>query len=249
MQTIMINLESKKIIVTGAASGIGKAITLQSVASGATVIAVDIDNTGLDALEKGVAGENIHTFTADVSRSDHVEQIFNTMEKNDGFPDCLVNSAGIYYGKSIFEYSEEEIDRVLAVDIKSAVYFSKKFAQFKLQNKERGSIINISSVSGQEGSSDAMYGLSKAALIGLTKSNAINFSPYVRVNAIAPGIVDTPMIKAIPEKRLRAYRERELITDPIKPEDVAHSVIFLLSDAAKNYTGVVFDINNGCYLR
>lgn len=247
----MNNLANKKIIVTGAASGIGKAITLRCVDSGATVIAVDINTTALEALKKGTGGERIYTVAVDVSRYDHVERSFNEIEKNNSsrYPDCLVNNAGIYYGKSILEYNEEQIDRVLAVDIKSAVYCSKKFAQFKLDHKERGSIVNISSVSGQEGSSDALYGLSKAALIGLTKSNAMNFSPYVRVNAIAPGVVDTPMIKTIPKERLSAYRERELLAEPIRPEDVADSVIFLLSDAARNYTGAVFDLNNGCYLR
>lgn len=246
----MLNPENKKIIVTGAASGIGKAITFQCVESGAFVLAVDIDASGLEALQKGTGEEKIQTYIADVSRFDQVEQFFNAIEKSgDRYPDCLVNNAGIYYGKSIFEYSEAEIDRVLAVDIKSAVYSSKRFAHYKIKNREKGSIINISSVSGQEGSSDAIYGLSKAALIGLTKSNAMNFSPYVRVNAIAPGVVDTPMMKTIAEKRLSAYREQELVADPIKPEDVAHSVLFLLSERARNYTGAVFDINNGCYLR
>jgi 3-oxoacyl-[acyl-carrier protein] reductase len=83
----------------------------------------------------------------------------------------------------------------------------------------------------------------------LTKSNALNFSPYIRVNAVAPGVVETPMMSVIPKKRLKAYHKHELIDTPIQPEDVANTVVFLLSDAAKHYTGAVFDINNGCYLR
>lgn len=245
----MVNLENRKIIVTGAASGIGKAITLQCIKYGATVIGIDINSSGLEILIRGIDNEKIQTFTADISKIEQVEQIFNSIESNSSYPDSLVNNAGIYYGKSMLEYNEEEIERVLAVNIKSAIYLSKKFSQYKMYNKEQGNIINISSVAGQEGSSDAIYGLSKAALIGLTKSNAINFSPYIRVNAIAPGLVDTPMLNVIPEKRLNTYRENELIVNTIKPEDVANTVIFLLSDAASHFSGAIFDINNGCYLR
>ena len=244
----MFNLKNKKIIVTGAASGIGRAITLQCINYGATIVAVDINSTSLEAL-RNFNKEKICIFTADVANYDQVENFFNAIEKSNKYPDCLVNNAGIYYGKSVLEYSEQEIEKILAVNIKSAVYFSQQFARVKLKHKEQGCIINISSVSGQEGSSDAVYGLSKAALIGLTKSNAINFSPYIRVNAIAPGIVATSMIKAIPKKRLITYEEHNLLTDKITPEDVAYTAMFLMSDFAKNYTGTVFDINNGCYLR
>ena len=245
----MLNLSNKKIIITGAASGIGKAIAAQSVDCGAIVIAVDIDSDGLERLEKEKGKNNIIPFVFDASKMEQVELFFSEIEGYTGYPDCLINNVGIYYGKSILDYTQEEIDRVLEVNIKYAVYFSKKFAQYKMRNKEHGCIINMSSVSGQESSSDAIYGLSKAALIGLTKSNAMNFSPYVRVNAIAPGIIDTPMMKTISSSRLAQYRERELISEPLTPEQVANTAIFLISDAAKHYTGAVFDINNGCYLR
>ena len=77
----------------------------------------------------------------------------------------------------------------------------------------------------------------------------MNFTPNIRVNAIAPGLVETDMIKAIPEWRIREYRENELIKTSILPEDVANTVAFLLSDEARNYTGAIFDLNNGCYMR
>jgi 3-oxoacyl-[acyl-carrier protein] reductase len=245
----MINLENKKIIITGAASGIGRAIVLACVRRGATVFALDINQTALADMQAQFSGGEVKTFTVDVSDAKQISQIFDTFQKDNISFDGLVNNAGVYLGKSLLDYNDEEINRVIAINIKSAIFLSKEFAQRKMSNKEYGSIINMSSVSGEEGSSDAIYGLSKAALIGLTKSNAMNFSPYIRVNAIAPGIVETAMTKNIPKQRLQSYKEHELIKDPIKPEDVANTAVFLLSDIAKNYTGVVFDINNGCYLR
>lgn len=245
----MINLENKTIIITWAASWIGKAIALKCIKYGAIVLACDINKSTLTKLKNECKEGKIQIFNIDVSKIEQITQVFDTCKKQKIHIDWLVNNAGIYLGKSIFEYTDEEINKVIEVNIKSAIFFSKNFAQYKIKNKEYGSIINISSVSGQEWSSDAIYGLSKAALIGLTKSNAINFSPYIRVNAIAPGIVETAMVKNIPKQRLKSYREHELINDPIDVWDVANTAIFLLSDAAKNYTGTVFDINNGCYLR
>ena len=107
----------------------------------------------------------------------------------------------------------------------------------------------MSSVSGMEGSSDAIYGLSKAAILGLTKSCAMNFSPYIRVNAVAPTMVNTPMMGTIPDWRKEEYLSHQLINTPVLPKDVADTVVFLLSDKAKHYTGATFDINNGGYLR
>jgi 3-oxoacyl-[acyl-carrier protein] reductase len=246
----MISFKNKNIIVTGAASGIGKAITLECVKNGAIVFALDINKSGLAELQSECEKGKIRTFNVDVSDSKKISKIFETFKKDNINIDCLVNNAGIYLGKSVFDYSDKEIDKVIAVNVKSAIFLSREFAKRKIENKEYGSIINIASISGEEGSSDAIYGMSKAALIGLTKSNAMNFSPYIRVNAIAPGIVgDTPLGKSIPKKRKQAYKEHELIHDPIKAEDVANTALFLLSDAAKHYTGATFDINNGYYLR
>ena len=245
----MFNLENRKIIVTGAASGIGKAVSLKLAELGAIIYAVDINETELEKLKEEKYGEKIKTYVIDVSEPVQIKHFFITLDKEEVFPDSLVNNAGIYLAKSIFDYKNNEIDKVLNTNIRSTVLFSKNFAQRIIPDKKNACIINISSVAGQEASSDAIYGLSKAALIGLTKSNALNFSPHIRVNAVAPGIVDTPMMNIIPKKRLGSYHEHELINNLIKSDDVADTIIFLLSDAAKHYTGAVFDINNGCYLR
>lgn len=246
----MLNLKNRKIIITGAASGIGKAVSLKLAKQGVTIYAVDINEKELEKLKREKYGEKIQTYIVDVSVPEQVEHFFITLDQEKIFPDSLVNNAGIYLAKSILDYENNEIDRVFNVNIRSAVLFSKYFAKRIIADKRNACcIVNISSVAGQEASSDAVYGLSKAALIGLTKSNALNFSPYIRVNAVAPGIVDTNMMSIIPKERLEFYREGELVNSPIQPDDVANTILFLLSDAAKHYSGAVFDINNGCYLR
>lgn len=245
----MFSLKDKSIIVTGAASGIGKAIVLKCLEYGALVFAVDINESKLKNLKKETSSQNLKIIKCDVSKPIQIKNVFTFLNKNESVVNCLINNAGIYNGKSILEYSDSDINKVIDINIKSAIYFSKLFAKHIISKNKKGVIINMTSVSGQDGSSDAIYGLSKSALIGLTKSNAINFSPSIRVNAIAPGIVNTQMQKNIPEKRLKNYRKSELIKDSIESIDVANTAIFLLSDLSKNYTGSVFDINNGCYLR
>ncbi|MMZ59584.1 3-oxoacyl-[acyl-carrier-protein] reductase FabG [compost metagenome] len=152
-------------------------------------------------------------------------------------------------GKNILDYKEDEIDKVLDINVKGYVYLSQLFGDFMVRRKNSGVILNMSSVSGIEGSSDAIYGLTKAGILGLTKSCAMNFSPYIRVNAVAPTIVETSMMDNIPKWRIEEYTNHQLIKQPLLPEDVAHTVTFLLSEKSKHYTGATFDINNGCYLR
>ncbi|MGV2622535.1 UNVERIFIED_CONTAM: SDR family NAD(P)-dependent oxidoreductase [Halobacillus marinus] len=241
---------SGKVIVTGAASGIGKAIVNHCLQEQTAVIACDIKEDALYDLKQSMGGkERLYTYRLDISKYEEVEKFFEYVTEEHPDTNGLVNNAGIYLAKNIMQYEPEEIDRVLDINIKGAVYFSKFFGKCIFQSKRRGSIVNLSSVSALDGSTDAIYGLSKSALIGLTKSCAINYSPYIRVNAVAPTIVQTPMMSQIPAWRVEEYFASELIDTPVLPEDVADTVVFLLSEKAKHYTGATFDLNNGGYLR
>lgn len=191
----------------------------------------------------------LHTYQLDVSEYEEVSNFFSYIETKHFDVDSLVINAGIYLAKNIMEYQEADIDKILGVNVKGFIYFSQMFGKQLIQGQRRGVIVNMSSVSGIEGSSDAIYGLSKATVLGLTKSCAMNFSPYIRVNAVAPTMVSTPMMDTIPDWRKDEYLSHQLIDSPVMPEDVAETVIFLLSDKAKHYTGATFDINNGGYLR
>lgn len=232
-------LKHQKVIVTGAASGIGKAVVKQCLHEGASVIACDINAHALSELLNEMDNHpDLCSYTLDVRRYNEVAAFFSEMAEKK--PTALVNNAGIYLGKSLLDYSPEEIEKVLSVNIKGYIYFTQEFGKHLFQKKDKGAIVNVSPVSGIEGSSDAVYGCSKAA---------INFSPTIRVNAIAPTMVLTPMVETIPEWRRKEYLSKELIQSPVLPEDVAHTVTSLLSDKAKHYTGATFDIYNGVYLR
>lgn len=237
-------LQDKTIVVTGAARGIGKAVVSCCLREGANILAVDIDSTALDTLQK-TDPSRIATTCLDVADRCAVEALFADSEAADG----LVNNAGIYPARHILEYTDVELDRVIDVNLKGAFNFSRYYAQSVLRNRRQGAIVNMASLAGQEGSSDAAYGMSKAGLIGLTKSTAMNFAPDIRVNAVAPTVVETGMAAQIPAWRLEAYQQGALIKSPVQPLDVAETVVFLLSNRASHYTGTVLDINNGGYLR
>lgn len=242
-------LEGKTVIITGAASGIGEEITRQCIKENAQVIACDVNYEKLTELAASLPKSMLNIYQLDVTRYQDVMKFFTYIEEKYPDIDGLVNNAGIYLGKNILDYETEEIDNVLDVNVKGFIYCSKFFGRILITRKREGVIINMSSVSGLEGSSDAVYGLSKAAIVGLTKSCAVNFSPYIRVNAVTPTLVDTSMMNTVPDWRKAEYREYELIKKPVLPIDIANTVIFLLSEKARNYTGATFDINNGCYLR
>ncbi|QNK49968.1 SDR family oxidoreductase [Brevibacterium sp. PAMC23299] len=243
-------LKNRKVIVTGAASGIGKEIVKQCLHEGASVIACDINEHSLYDLKQSMdACYVLHTYQLDVSNHEEVVKFFVYVEEEHADVDGLVNNAGIYLAKNILDYQVDEIDKVLDINVKGFIYLSQMFGKKLFQSQRKGVIVNMSSVSAMEGSSDAIYGLSKAAILGLTKSCAMNFSPYIRVNAVAPTMVNTPMMDTIPDWRKEEYLSNQLINTPVLPEDVADTVVFLLSDRAKHYTGSTFDINNGGYLR
>lgn len=235
----------KKVIITGAANGIGKAIAVKLLQKDITVLACDIDEQGLSSLKKEYPA--VHTFCFDITNYSSVVSFFNEPVVQDA--NWLVNNAGVYPGRNILDYTPEEIVKLAQVNNFGAVYCTQLFAKPLLERKQNGAIVNISSVSGQHGSSDAIYGMTKAALLGLTKSTAINFAPYIRVNAVAPGLVATNILNNIPPERYNELRKNELLPHPIQPEDVAESVYFLLSDKAKNITGMTMDVNNGQSLR
>jgi 3-oxoacyl-[acyl-carrier protein] reductase len=241
-------LKNLNIIVTGAASWIGKAITEKCIVEGANIIAIDIDANKLEDLQNLFSWKNISTYQADISNWNWLNKTFSSIIK-DQEVDWLVNNAGIYFGKNIFEYDESMVDKVIWVNIKWAFNLSRLFWKYCLEKKRKWIIVNISSISAQEWSSDAVYWLTKAAILWLTKSTAINFSPFVRVNAIAPTIVETDMMNNIPKSRIEDYRQKELLESPLLAENVADSAIFLLSDMSKNYTWTTLDINNWTYLR
>lgn len=229
----------KHAIVTGAANGIGKAIALACANENIHVHACDVNNDALQLLNH----ENITTHQLDIGDSNAIADFYTGLTSPVHY---LINNAGIYPAKNILDYTAEEIQRVLNINVTGTTLMTQHFAKQLLPLQQSGAIVNLGSVS-QHGSSDAIYGASKGAISALTKSCAQNFAPFIRVNTIAPGLVQTAMLSDVPTDIQEKYKQGELISTPITPQAIADTALFLISNKAAHYTGATFDLNNGIH--
>jgi 3-oxoacyl-[acyl-carrier protein] reductase len=240
----------KKLIITGAANGIGRATAEQAIKAGYFVIAADKDAQGLTVLQSLYGADVLETHVVDFSDFALIKRFIPMLYERHSTLYGLVNNAGIYHGKSVYAYSDEQIDEILTVNLKALVYLSKDFAEREMHHEAPRSIVNIASVAGEVGSCDALYGATKAAVIGLTKANAWNFAPFVRVNAVSPALIhETAIYDTIPEYRRAEYARQEVLKDPILPGGVAEVILLLIGDAMRHVTGRVIPVDNGAYPR
>lgn len=245
----MENTAVKTALVTGASRGIGAAIAKKLAARGFMVI-INYGHSSAAAEEVKnqieQAGGQAVLMQGDVSSGDDVDRMFKDIKKTWGRLDVLVNNAGINRDTLLVRMKEDQWDAVLSTDLKS-VFFTTKAAASLMMRQRSGSIINIASVVGITGNAgQANYAAAKAGVIGFTKSAAKELAARgIRVNAIAPGFIETDMTDAIPEK----IREGMLETIPFrrggKAEDVANAVAFLASDDAGYITGQVLKVDGG----
>jgi 3-oxoacyl-[acyl-carrier protein] reductase len=242
------HFEGRTAVVTGAARGIGKSIALRLAREGAALGVVDVDEAAAKATaeEIGALGVNAHAWQCDVVSFDAVEALGSTVMDAFGHVDILVNNAGITRDRLIMRMSPQEWDQVIAVNLTGVFNFCKVFGPQMLRQRS-GAIVNIASVVGQMGNAgQANYAASKAGLIGLTKTLAKEFAARgVRVNAVAPGFIHTPMT----EKLTDDVRTKMMSTIPMgrfgEPEDVADIVFFLASDLSRYVTGQVVNCDGG----
>ncbi|EHO63749.1 3-oxoacyl-[acyl-carrier-protein] reductase [Dialister succinatiphilus] len=244
----MENIE-KTALVTGASRGIGRAIALALASKG---FAVALNYAGshdaAEAVKKEIedAGGKAFTVQGDVSKSEDVDRIFKTVKDEFGGLDVLVNNAGINRDALLIRMKESNWDDVIATDLKSD-FLTTKAAAAMMMRKRKGSIINISSVVGIMGNiGQVNYAAAKAGVIGLTKACAKEMAARnIRVNAVAPGFIETAMTDGIPEK----IREGMIASIPMgrmgQPEDIARAVCFLASDDASYITGQVLVVDGG----
>lgn len=244
----MENIE-KTALVTGASRGIGRAIALALASKG---FAVALNYAGshdaAEAVKKEIedAGDKAFTVQGDVSKSEDVDRIFKTVKDEFGGLDVLVNNAGINRDALLIRMKESNWDDVIATDLKSD-FLTTKAAAAMMMRKRKGSIINISSVVGIMGNiGQVNYAAAKAGVIGLTKACAKEMAARnIRVNAVAPGFIETAMTDGIPEK----IREGMIASIPMgrmgQPEDIARAVCFLASDDASYITGQVLVVDGG----
>jgi len=244
-----INLENKIAIVTGAAQGLGKAITLALAAEGATVVIADIDNKKAEDVLEAVKDSDAKgiVIKTNVASAGDVDQLVKTTIKEYGRIDILINNAGICPRTDFEDIDEQEWDRVMAVNLKSVFLLSQAvFPCMKSQNY--GRIVNIASGAGKIGGVQvgAHYSASKAAIICLTKTLALKGAAHgINVNAVCPGVIATEMSTAISEEQLARYREMIPLGRMGSSRDVANMVLFLVSEAAGYVTGEISDVNGG----
>jgi 3-oxoacyl-[acyl-carrier protein] reductase len=244
-----VKLKDRAAIVTGAARGIGKAVSLAFVREGAKVALADVEKAGLEALEEEIQAEGGQAIavTCDVSSSSEVEQMVSRVQEAFGRIDVLVNNAGIIRRGTIETVTEEDWDRVIAVNLKGPFNCSKAVVEI-MKRQGYGKIVNVSSIAGKMGdiTSAPGYGPSKAGMDALTKTLARQLAPYgINVNGVAPHAIETEMSAEWPPERRKAIIDAIPLKRLGKPEDVAETVLFLASDAAAFITGEIIDVNGG----
>jgi 3-oxoacyl-[acyl-carrier protein] reductase len=241
-------LENKKALVTGASRGIGKAIADRFLAAGAEIWGLDIREP--DDLKERIekAGGKLHWIAADLGKLGEVDAVIETVIKDAGGFDVLVNNAGITKDNLSFRMSLEEWQKVIDINLSAAFFISRTVARDMIR-KRSGAIINMASVVGIHGNGgQANYSASKAGLIAITKSLANEIaSRGVRVNALAPGFIESDMTAAIPQDA----KEKMIGSIPMKrigkPEDIAEAALFFASDSSSYITGQVLPVDGGMF--
>jgi 3-oxoacyl-[acyl-carrier protein] reductase len=243
----MKDLENKNIIVTGASGGIGNSIVEKLNECGANVLA---SGTRLEKLEELKSKFNkIKILKFDISQSDKIEEFIDNAANELGGLDCIVNNAGITQDNLAIRMSIEEWRKVIDINLTSTFLMSK-FAIKKMLKNKKGKIINITSVVGHTGNlGQANYTASKAGLVAMSKSLAIEYAKKnINVNCISPGFIKTAMTDKIDEKF------KEVIVSKIpsarlgEPEDIANAVLFLASENSNYINGETLHVNGGMYM-
>lgn len=240
-------LEGKVAVITGAGRGIGKETALMFAAEGANIAACDVLDEDLDILineSKGLPGE-IRAYHLDVTNREEVTNTVAKIKEDFGKINILVNNAGITKDALLVKMTEEQWDKVIDVNLKGV--FNVTQSVMPHMKNDGGAIVSTSSVVGVYGNiGQTNYAATKAGVIGMTKSWAKELARYkIRVNAVAPGFITTPMTKDLPEKVISYMIEKTPLKMLGESKDVANAFLFLVSDEARYITGQVLGVDGG----
>ena len=239
-------------IVTGGAQGIGRAIVEEFCREGAKAVILDINDEKGKAVESEIrqSGGDVTFLHCDVSKPAEIDKVIAQILEKYARINILVNNAGILHSTPIEDITEEEWDRMMAVNLKSMFFMSQKVLP-AFRDQKGGKIINISSLAGRMGgfANGLGYTATKAAIIGLTYGFARRLAKdNINVNALAPGTTETDILKAFSPEKKEELRQ----TIPLKrlgsPQDIANAVVFLASSKANFITGAVLDVNGGMFM-
>ncbi|HLG19691.1 MAG TPA: 3-oxoacyl-[acyl-carrier-protein] reductase [Bdellovibrionota bacterium] len=241
-------VDGKVAVVTGAARGIGRAIAEILAENGADLGICDLKEEWLTETAEAVSqfGRKVKCVAADVSRAESVTHAIDEITQAFGRIDILVNNAGITKDSLLVRMSEEDWDAVINVNLKGTFLFTKAVAR-PMMKQQGGNIVNIASVIGLMGNAgQANYAASKAGVIALTKSTAKELaSRNVRVNAVAPGFIQTKMTEGLPDDVKKKMMEAIPLKRLGTPQDVAKAVLFFASEASGYTTGQVLNVDGG----
>jgi NAD(P)-dependent dehydrogenase (short-subunit alcohol dehydrogenase family) len=249
-----VNLKDRVAIVTGAASGIGRASSIAFAREGARVTVADRDERGGTETVNIILAEGHEAFFAsvDVTQESEIRQMVDETVNRWGRIDILFNNAGVLLVKTIEQMSGEEWDRVMAVNVKSA-FLAAKHVVPHMRRMGKGAILNTGSIGSFTGQvSTPVYSASKGAIALLTKSLALDLGrDGIRVNCLCPGITDTPMLREHlghgeeGEARIRTRLSRVPLGKILSPEDVARAAVYLVSDESEGITGILHVVDGG----
>ena len=242
-------VDGKVVVVTGAASGLGRAAAVAFAREGASLALADIDVAGLAETADHIGGAL--TIETDVTEAAQVDAMVAAVVDRYGQLDCAFNNAGIEgkAGTTTIEYEEDDWDRVVRIDLKG-VWLCMKYEIMQMLRQGGGSIVNTASIAGLVGlTGSSPYVAAKHGVVGLTKTAALEYARLgVRVNAVCPGVFDTPLLERIlgntPERK-EMYLDAQPIGRLGEPEELAEAVVWLCSDAASFVTGQSMPVDGG----
>ncbi|MEY2620188.1 MAG: 3-oxoacyl-[acyl-carrier-protein] reductase FabG [Pseudomonadota bacterium] len=241
-------LAGKVAIITGAGQGIGLATALKFAAEGATVVACDIQQRQVDAVagQCRALGVPAMGLVVDVTQREMVDGMVQQVLQTHGRVDVLVNNAGITQDARLQKMTQEQFDRVIDVNLRGVFHCAQAVADAMVAQGS-GVILNASSVVGIYGNfGQTNYAATKFGVIGFTKTWSRELGPKgVRVNAVAPGFVQTPILSTMPEKVIESMVERVPLKRLGQPEDIANVYAFLASDEAAYVNGAVLEVSGG----
>jgi NAD(P)-dependent dehydrogenase (short-subunit alcohol dehydrogenase family) len=249
-----LDLTGRVAIVTGAAGGMGRAITRRLATSGANVVATDLSEAGVDTLLEACsdASGNVTFTRGDVSNADDVAAVVATALDVYGRLDCAVNAAAIEFEMvPLAECADDDFDRMMAVNVRGVFLAMKHELRAMTESGNGGSIVNIASTNSfKPQNGQPAYTAAKHAVIGLTKSAAMDYARHdIRVNAICPGAIDTPMLRNAMDRRNRdvddVAKRLSLFGRFGEPDEIADAALWLCSDASSFTTGHALAVDGG----